>query len=49
MKGYVQRAGLTTLGQLAERSEAQLSAEWGLGRMSIHRTFRAVMKLALGE
>ena len=49
MQNYVRREGLVTLGQLAQRSEGQLSAGRHLGRASIHRTFKAVLALALEE
>jgi len=49
MEKYVRREGLVTLGQLAGRSEARLSAAQNLGRGSIHKTFKAVLALALRD
>ena len=43
----MRREGLVTLGQLTQRSEAQLSAAHHLGRASIDKTFKAVMALAM--
>ncbi len=48
MKNYVTRERLTTLGELARRSEAEISTGQRVGRISVHRTFLAVMALATG-
>ncbi len=49
MVKYVRREGLVTVGQLAQRSEAQLNAAQNLGRGFIHKTFKAVLALAMEQ
>ncbi|MFT3771405.1 MAG: DNA-directed RNA polymerase subunit alpha C-terminal domain-containing protein [Minicystis sp.] len=42
MQTCAERAGIATLGELAERSEEQLMEVPRLGRLTIHRTFLAI-------
>jgi hypothetical protein len=49
MRTYAEREALTTLGELARRSEAVLLQAAHLGRLSVHRTFLAVRALAAGR
>jgi hypothetical protein len=44
MQTVIERQGIRTLGELAQRSEAQLSAEPRLGRLTVRRTFVAVTR-----
>jgi hypothetical protein len=49
MRTYAGRQALTTLGALAQRSEAVLLQAAHLGRLSVHRTFLAVLAFAEGR
>jgi hypothetical protein len=46
MLSYAERAGLSTLGDLATLSEARLFTVPKIGRLTIHRTFLAIARLA---
>ncbi len=44
IEGYATREGLTTLGDMAARSESELLGARGVGRLSVHRMFKAILE-----